>query len=136
MTKTLLYTGHTKVQGLDPAKHKNSINCEDGNIDILENSELAIQQLGLSLITGLNFALTNILEKENGMGKVRPDYIKKLARKLVERFPKRFNSDFENNKRMVAALTDVTSTKIRNRVAGYVTRLAKTIPDQNSVEND
>jgi len=70
------------------------------------------------------------------MGKVRPDCIKKLARKLVERFPKRFNSDFENNKRMVAALTDITSTKIRNRVAGYVTRLAKTNLDQNSVEND
>ena len=51
------------------------------------------------------------------MGKVRPEYIKKLARKLVERFPGRFNSDFENNKRMVAALTDVTSTKIGNRVA-------------------
>jgi small subunit ribosomal protein S17e len=90
----------------------------------------------LSLITGLDFALKNILEKKKGIGKVRPDYIKKLAKKLVERFPKRFNSDFENNKRMVAALTDVTSTKIRNRVTGYVTRPAKTNPDQNSVEND
>jgi small subunit ribosomal protein S17e len=70
------------------------------------------------------------------MGKVRPEHIKKLARKLVERFPESFNSDFENNKIMVAALTDVTSTKIRNRVAGYVTKLAKTHPDQNSVEND
>lgn len=58
-----------------------------------------------------------------------------MARDLVERFPKRFNSDFENNKRKVAALTDVTSTRIRNRVAGYVTRLAKINPDQNSVEN-
>ena len=67
------------------------------------------------------------------MGKVRPDCIKKLARKLVEHFPKRFNSDFENNKRMVAALTDVSSTKIRNRVAGYVTRLATTKLDQNNV---
>jgi len=57
------------------------------------------------------------------MGKVRPDHIKNLAWELVERFPKRFNSDFENNKRMVDALTDVTSTKIRNRVAGYITHL-------------
>jgi len=64
------------------------------------------------------------------MGKVKPDYIKKLARKLVEHFPKRFNSDFENNKRMVDALTDVSSTRIRNRVAGYVTRLVKTNPDK------
>jgi ribosomal protein S17E len=26
------------------------------------------------------------LEKKKGLGKVRPDYLKKLARKLVERF--------------------------------------------------
>jgi small subunit ribosomal protein S17e len=57
------------------------------------------------------------------MGKVRPDHIKNLAWKLVERFPNRFDSEFENNKRMVDALTDVTSTKIRNRVAGYITHL-------------
>ena len=44
---------------------------------------------------------------------------------LVERFPKRFNSDFENNKKMVNVLTDVTSIKIRNRVAGYITNLVK-----------
>jgi small subunit ribosomal protein S17e len=59
-----------------------------------------------------------------------------LARKLIERFPKRFNSDFENNKRMVAALTDVTSTKIRNRVAGYVTRLTKTNSGQKLKDFD
>jgi small subunit ribosomal protein S17e len=76
------------------------------------------------------------MPEKKGMGNVRPDYIKNLARKLVERFPNRFNSDFENNKRMVAALTDVTSTKIRNRVAGYVTRLTKTNTNQNSVENE
>ena len=57
------------------------------------------------------------------MGNVRPDHIKNLARELVERFPNRFNSDFENNKRMADILTDVTSTKIRNRVVGYVTHL-------------
>ena len=60
------------------------------------------------------------------MGKVRPDHIKNLARKLIERFPNRFDCDFENNKKMVDTLTNVTSTKIRNRVAGYITRLVKT----------
>jgi small subunit ribosomal protein S17e len=63
------------------------------------------------------------------MGKVKPDYIKTLAKKLVKRFPGRFNSNFENNKRMVDALTDVSSTKIRNRVAGYLTSLTKTNSD-------
>jgi small subunit ribosomal protein S17e len=57
------------------------------------------------------------------MGKVRPDHIKNLARKLLERFPKKFNSNFENNKKMVYELTDVSSIKIRNRTAGYITHL-------------
>lgn len=57
------------------------------------------------------------------MGKVRPDHVKRLARELVERFPSKFTTDFENNKRMVDALTNVSSTKIRNRVAGYTIRL-------------
>ena len=70
------------------------------------------------------------------MGKVRPEYIKKVARKLLKHFPNRFNSDFENNKRVVAALTDVSSTKIRNRVAGYLTRLVRTKSGQNNVKND
>ena len=67
------------------------------------------------------------------MGKVRPDHIKKLARKLFERFPKRVSLDFEKNKRMVDALTSVTSTKIRNRVAGYLIQLVKANPDQKIV---
>jgi small subunit ribosomal protein S17e len=62
------------------------------------------------------------------MGKVRPDHIKNLARKLLERFPKRFNSKFKNNKKMVEELTDVSSIKIRNRTAGYITHLIKILP--------
>ena len=57
------------------------------------------------------------------MGKVRPDHVKNLARELIGRFPNRFDSDFENNKKMVDFLTNVTSTKVRNRVAGYITHL-------------
>jgi small subunit ribosomal protein S17e len=59
------------------------------------------------------------------MGKVRTDHIKSLARKLLERFPKKSYSDFENNKKMVDDLTDVSSTKIRNRAAGYITNLVR-----------
>jgi small subunit ribosomal protein S17e len=69
------------------------------------------------------------------MGKVRPDYIKKVARKLLERFPTKFNSNFENNKKWWLLPTDVASTKIKNRVAGYLTRLTKTNLNQNSIEN-
>ncbi len=57
------------------------------------------------------------------MGKVRPEHVKRLARKLVERFPDKFTTNFENNKRQVDALTNVNSIKLRNRVAGYIVRL-------------
>ena len=57
------------------------------------------------------------------MGKVRTEYIKRIARELVERFPDKFTSDFENNKKIVGALTSISSTKLRNRIAGYTTRL-------------
>ena len=57
------------------------------------------------------------------MGKVRPDRVKRLARELVSRFPDRFTVDFEANKKSVEALTRISSQKLRNRVAGYVTRL-------------
>ena len=57
------------------------------------------------------------------MGKVRTEYIKRTARELVERFPDKFTTDFENNKKVVDALTRVSSTKLRNRIAGYTTRL-------------
>lgn len=57
------------------------------------------------------------------MGKVRPDRVKRVARELVSRFPDRFTTDFEENKKAVNALTKTSSSKVRNRVAGYVTRL-------------
>lgn len=66
------------------------------------------------------------------MGKVRPDHIKEIARKLVERFPEKFTSDFDHNKKMVNELTNVTSSKIRNRVAGYIVRLMKSTSNKKS----
>jgi len=54
---------------------------------------------------------------------VRTENVKRIARELVERFPDKFTTDFENNKKLVKALTNIPSTKMRNRVAGYTTRL-------------
>lgn len=57
------------------------------------------------------------------MGKVRTEKIKRTARELVRRFPNRFSTNFQNNKESVKALTLISSTKLRNRIAGYITRL-------------
>ncbi|AMM54815.1 MULTISPECIES: 30S ribosomal protein S17e [Thermococcaceae] len=59
------------------------------------------------------------------MGKIRQGFIKRVARELVDRYPNEFTTDFEHNKKKVQELTNVTSKKIRNRIAGYVTKLMR-----------
>ena len=56
------------------------------------------------------------------MGRIRPTYIKRVSIELLNKYPQAFNRDFENNKKMVNDLTDVYSVKMRNRIAGYITR--------------
>jgi len=59
------------------------------------------------------------------LGKIRPTYIKRIAEDLVKKFPDRFTTDFEANKKAVGELADITTVKMRNRIAGYVTRTCK-----------
>ncbi len=68
------------------------------------------------------------------MGKVRTEQVKRIARKLLDRYPDKFTTDFENNKKLVEALTNISSTKLRNRVAGYTARLAGTIYGSEAAE--
>ena len=56
------------------------------------------------------------------LGKVKTEQIKRLAKELMERFPDKFSSDFDANKHAVDALTQGATTKVRNQVAGYITR--------------
>ncbi len=56
-------------------------------------------------------------------GKVRTELEMEIARELVERFPDKFTTDFENNKKLVESLTNISSKKLRNRIAGCITKL-------------
>ncbi len=56
------------------------------------------------------------------MGTVKPAYIKVIARELLKRYPDLFTGDFNENKKLVSELTNIKSKKVRNRVAGYITR--------------
>jgi small subunit ribosomal protein S17e len=58
-----------------------------------------------------------------GLGKVRTSAIKRLSRKLVQRYPDNFGSDFETNKNFLNALEVKMSKKMRNKIVGYVTQL-------------
>jgi small subunit ribosomal protein S17e len=59
------------------------------------------------------------------MGNIRPTYIKRVAIELVKRYPEKFTADFQHNKEMVTLTTDISNNKLRNRIAGYVTRFRK-----------
>ena len=56
------------------------------------------------------------------MGNIRPTYIKRVAIDLFAKYPRVFSTDFENNKAMVDKLSTVESVKMRNRIAGYISR--------------
>lgn len=59
------------------------------------------------------------------MGSIRQTYIKRVAIELVKKFPDEFTNDYEHNKQKVQELTDVKTSRLRNRIAGYVTRFRK-----------
>lgn len=70
------------------------------------------------------------------MGKVRTEQVKRIARELLNKYPSKFSADFEKNKQLVCDYTNISSTKLRNRVAGYTARLASTLYSSEASEQD
>ncbi len=56
------------------------------------------------------------------MGKVKTEQIKHLAKELMNKFPDKFTANFDENKELVSKLTQGATTRVRNQVAGYITR--------------
>jgi small subunit ribosomal protein S17e len=70
------------------------------------------------------------------MGNIRPTYIKRVAKELIDMYPNKFvASDFQHNKEKVAELADFDSKVMRNRVAGYITRILATQKTQKKEYN-
>jgi len=69
------------------------------------------------------------------LGKVKTEQIKRIGKELIARFPDKFSNNFDDNKRMVGALTKGTTTKIRNQIAGYITRVFSLARAEISSEN-
>ncbi len=68
------------------------------------------------------------------MGKVKTEQIKRVGKELMARFPNKFTSNFDENKRLVASLTQGTTTRVRNQIAGYITRKLSLAQDSSSTE--
>ena len=67
------------------------------------------------------------------MGNVKPAFIKRIALELMQRFPDEFTDDFEKNKMLVQELTTIATKNMRNRVAGYITRIME---ERNKIKNE
>jgi len=59
------------------------------------------------------------------MGRIKTVQIKRLSLKLLELHRDKFTEDFKKNKEIVAKFTDVSSVKLKNGIAGYITRLVR-----------
>ena len=59
------------------------------------------------------------------MGRIKLQLIKRTTRKLLEEHKADFKEDFEENKKLVDKFTNSPNKKLRNRVAGYITKLMK-----------
>ena len=59
------------------------------------------------------------------MGRVKTIMVKNIGKKLYKEHKEEFTTDFEKNKEIVKKYVDIPSKKLRNIVAGYITRLKK-----------
>lgn len=59
------------------------------------------------------------------MGRIKTQLIKRTTQKFMQEHKDKINDNFEANKKLVEQNTDVTSKKLRNIIAGYLTRLKR-----------
>jgi len=59
------------------------------------------------------------------MGKIKTELVKRVAKGLVEKYPRSFGIGFEQNKLFLKEVNLDVTKRLRNRIAGYITTLIK-----------
>ena len=59
------------------------------------------------------------------MGRIKTRLVKRVTNDLIREHSEEFKKDFDENKELVSKFAKIPSTKMRNVIAGYVTRLMK-----------
>lgn len=59
------------------------------------------------------------------MGRVKTTLVKRVTGDLIKEYGGEFKGSFDENKEAVDRILDVKSKKIRNAIAGYITRIKK-----------
>jgi small subunit ribosomal protein S17e len=61
------------------------------------------------------------------------DRVKKMANELLERYPDKFTSDYNENKETIKSFAIVRSKELRNKIAGYITKtINRNLAQQNA----
>ena len=60
------------------------------------------------------------------MGRIKTVQVKRLTNEIFGRFRDKVSGDYAKNKEFLAKVAEIKSKKIRNIIAGYLTRLART----------
>lgn len=59
------------------------------------------------------------------MGRIKTQLVKRTTEQLLSRYKDQFTNDFAANKELVNKFLIIHSSKLRNNVAGYLTRLVR-----------
>ncbi|RMF55398.1 30S ribosomal protein S17e [Candidatus Woesearchaeota archaeon] len=59
------------------------------------------------------------------MGRIKTKLIKRITLELFEEHGDKFSEEYEKNKQKLTEFVDLPSKKMRNIIAGYLTRLVK-----------
>jgi small subunit ribosomal protein S17e len=61
------------------------------------------------------------------MGRIKTIAVKNLGNELIKEYGSKFSTDFEKNKEALSEIKDIKSKRIRNILAGYITKKMKII---------
>ena len=59
---------------------------------------------------------------------IKPSYIKTIGNELLKKQREHFSRNFQENKQQLELSAVIPSKRVRNRIAGYITRKANTKP--------
>ena len=59
------------------------------------------------------------------MGRIKTQLVKRITKQLLANYNQNFTDDFTKNKEALNKLVKLSSPKIRNTIAGYLTRLVR-----------
>ena len=70
-------------------------------------------------------SLTNSINYGDQMGRIKTQLAKSTTEEVLEHHREKFTTDFSKNKEILAEVADLPSKKIRNVIAGLITRRIK-----------